>query len=158
MFCHNCGNPDQKSDAYCTRCGLWLHKTGKSLNRTTSPEEKLRAMRSFSGINALMAALAATLLYVAHLGKGGHWSVYVAASFCSVIAVHQAISFFFNLQIQRRLKQNREGKNLAAPLYEPPVPQALPEARPLPFVQPRSVTENTTELLEAVPRRPVRRD
>lgn len=158
MFCQHCGNANQQPDSYCVRCGEWLAKMSTSPTRKSSPEEIMSSLRAFSGINALMALCAAFIIYFFHAGNGAHWSIYVAGAFCCVIAVHQLLSFYWNHELQKRLKKRREIAPAETPLYAPPAPQALPEAHPLPFVQPRSVTEHTTDLLEAIPRRPIRGD
>lgn len=159
MFCPHCGASDQRAEAYCTRCGEWLLPVDGTQRRTSSPQEKMRVMVVFSGINAVMALCSAICLYAAHLGRPDvHWSVYMAAALCLVIGVHQTISFIFNWQIQSRIKQSREEPRETAQLASPATPPALPAARTLPFTSPYSVTENTTDLLDRVPRAPVRRD
>lgn len=156
MFCANCGAAEQSSESYCKQCGQWLTPTG--VERVASPEEKMRTLSSFSGINAIMALVAAILLYAFHLGRDGvHWSVYLAAALCSVIAIHQTISFFFNWQLRQRLTKHRTGDASevqaqgATPLPDAAAPNALPPARPAPLF---GVTEDTTaRLREPVPRK-----
>ena len=153
MFCQHCGNANQQPDSYCARCGEWLAKMSKSPTRKSSPEEIMSSLRAFSGINALMALCAAFIIYFFNAGNGAHSSIYVAGAFCCVIAVHQFLSFYWNHELQKRLKKRREIVPAETPLYSPPPQQALPPARTMPLTQPRSITENTTELLEPVPRK-----
>jgi hypothetical protein len=154
MYCVNCGNPNQRPEAYCTRCGKWLTNSTDKDKRAPSPEERRQTLLAFSGINSVMALIAAILLYANHLGKSdAHWSVYVAAALCCAISIHQAISFCYNWHLQARLKQARQDTPVPGQIAASPGPPALPPAQPLPFATPaQSVTENTTELLTPVDR------
>jgi hypothetical protein len=149
MFCPNCGTADQNSNAYCRRCGLWLSDQNPIKSRTASrPEDKLKAMLIFNGLSAVFALTSAIALYATYLGTPeGKWSVYVAGAFCLVVAVYQTVSFFYALQFRRRFKRGREGSERTIEpkteglQYDGGITAQL-EERP-------SVTENTTELLEA---------
>jgi hypothetical protein len=109
MFCSSCGAADQKPNAYCRRCGQWLIDPDSPRRHSShTPAERMKAMLVFSGVNALFALIAAISLYATYLGRPeARWSVYVAAAFCLVIAVHQTISFFFNLDLRRKFKLDR---------------------------------------------------
>src|SRR5215467_14793045 len=109
MFCPSCGAADQNPDAYCRRCGQWLIDPDSPRRHAShTPAERMKVLAVFSGVNALLALVAAISLYATYLGKpDAKWSVYTAASFCLVIAVHQTISFFFNMQLRRKFKGNR---------------------------------------------------
>jgi hypothetical protein len=112
----------------------------------------MKAMLVFSGVNALFALIAAISLYATYLGRPeAKWSVYVAAAFCLVIAVHQTISFFFNLDLRRKFKLDRAPRRAieSKPDYAVAFPPS-PETGDL--VQAPSVTETTTQLLETDPR------
>lgn len=140
MFCPQCGASDQHSKSYCRRCGEWLAES------STKPEQRMKVMMVFNGLNSLMALLSAIILYATYLGTSeAKWSIYVAAACCSVIAVHQAISFGFALDL--RLRSGRIKKEL------PSDPTGQLEGRDTrQILNLPGVTENTTELLEEAPR------
>jgi hypothetical protein len=88
----------------------------------------------------------------------------LAATFSCVISVHQTISFFFQLELLKRLKRGRMAERSfvdmpADQLKDAPRnPGALRAADTSEFIQsPPSVVEGATERLEPVPRA-VRRD
>ena len=72
------------------------------------------------------------------------WAINLAATFCLIISVYQTLSFLFALNLRSRLKQGHEtpAKIGSRSLLE------LKEADNAAFLQPHTVTENTTELLE----------
>jgi hypothetical protein len=156
MFCSNCGAGEQSADAYCKRCGEWIYDA-KSLKKRSSatPEDKMKTILVFDAISAVFALLSSIALYANHLGKPGvNWSVYVAAAFCLSISVYQTINFFYLLQLRRRLKRGRaDAGNVPGEIANNERP-ALNAADTKDFVNVRSVTENTTELLDPVPRIP----
>jgi len=108
-------------------------------------------MLVFSGVNALFALIAAISLYATYLGRPeAKWSVYVAAAFCMVIAVHQTISFFFNLDLRRKFKLDRAPRREIE--SKPDYVALSPSPDTGDLVQAPSVTETTTQLLETAPR------
>lgn len=161
MYCPRCGGENRQAEGYCTHCGEWLPeldaRTRPHRRGPRTPEQKMRVMMVFSALNAAFALFSSISLYATYLGRSdAQWSVYVAASFCLVIAVHQTLSFIFNLQIQRRLKNARATNDTAPALSEKPrQAPSLSAADTSQFINARggSVTEHTTELLDAVPRR-----
>ena len=154
MFCPNCGAADQKPNAYCKRCGEWLaNKKSFSGRGASKPEERMTAMIVFNGLSALLALFSAIALYATYLGTPeAKWSVYTAGACCIVIAVHQMLSFAFALEFKLRLK--RGSANTRPALGSEPGGRvaALGSGDTTQLVNARGVTENTTELLEAVPR------
>ena len=167
MFCPTCGAGEQRADAYCTRCGQWLQDANAAqghwhpvFRRARTPEQRMRMMLVFNAMDAALALAAMILLYSTQAGRAEQQPhVFLAAAFCIVIAAHQIISLIINLKIQRRLKRARDekaaealaaGTNATAAGATPALNAADAEL----FINARgSVTENTTELLEAVPRR-----
>jgi hypothetical protein len=148
MYCPNCGNPDQNPNAYCRRCGQWLidQKTGS--HPRNAPEDRMKVMIVFNGLSALFALVSAIVLYATYLGKPeAKWSIYVAGAFCSVIAVHQTISFFFALSLLLRRRQARMDAPRSAGSIEEKIVLPLGGARTEHLVDEPSVTEKTTELL-----------
>ena len=158
MFCMHCGAGSQRPDAYCTRCGEWLpdaHLPAARRRHSKTPAEKMSMMLTFSAINAALALFSSVALYATYLGRDeARWSIYVAAAFCLVIAVHQTISLVLNVQLRRRLARGRATLSAAqsATRADAPAARALDAADDRPFADLRSVTEKTTELLAEVPR------
>lgn len=136
MFCSNCGAAEQSAKTYCRQCGTWIG--------TGPPEERLGVMILFNLLSAVFAAAAAVVLYLTNLGNPSHWSVYVAATLCMNIAVYQILSFFFALNLRKRLRQGKSSNLELGPGKQ----HELPAADTSQFIRPVAVTENTTELLE----------
>jgi hypothetical protein len=154
MFCPRCGTADQSPNAYCKRCGEWLaDKKSFSGRGASKPEERMTAMIIFNGLSALLALFSAIALYVTYLGTPeAKWSVYVAGACCIVIAIHQMLSFAFALELKLRLKRGHTNTRPAIASEAGGSLAALGSGETTQFVDKRSVTEDTTELLEAVPR------
>ena len=154
MFCPNCGIADQSPKAYCKRCGEWLaDKKSFSGRGASKPEERMTAMIIFNGLSALLALFSAIALYATYLGTPeAKWSVYVAGACCIVIAIHQMLSFAFALEFKLRLKRGRTDTRPAIASEAGGSVAALGSGEATQFVDARTVTEDTTELLEAVPR------
>jgi hypothetical protein len=149
MFCVHCGAAEQTEKAYCKRCGKWLG--------AAPPEKRMIVTLVFSAISAVFGAASAIALYATFLGtKAAPAAVYVAAAFCCVISVHQTISFFFQLELLRRLKQSRGVSESSAVDRQfnqhAPVARALGAQDTSAFIRQPSVVEGTTELLEKVSR------
>lgn len=163
MFCPTCGAGEQRADAYCTRCGQWLTDANAAqghwhpvFRRARTPEQRMRLMLVFNAMDAALALAAAILLFSTQAGRGEALAhVFIAAAFCIVIAAHQIVSLIINLKIQQRLKRARDEKAaeaLASGAHAGGAPALnAGDAGLFAGVQ-GSVTENTTELLEAVPR------
>lgn len=154
MFCPNCGAADQSPSAYCKRCGEWLADK-KSFGRrgASKPEERMTVMIVFNGLSALLALFSAIALYATYLNTPeAKWSIYVAGACCLVIAIHQMLSMAFALELKLRLKRSHTNAQQAIELEEGGGGAALGSGKTTQFVEAPLVTENTTELLEAVPR------
>jgi hypothetical protein len=160
MFCPKCGKGEQSPNAYCRACGEWLPdltKRGIKSFGGDSPEESLNISLFLSAMTTVVAFILGVLLYINYLGKPGvSWIIYVTAAFLLAIAGWQASNFYVGLKLSRNLARRR-GNNFAAQSNELNdalrANAALPAADASQFISPPgSVTENTTELLEAVPR------
>lgn len=137
MYCSNCGASEQTPKTYCRHCGTWIG-TGR-------PEERIIVMIVFNALSALFAAIAAIVLFVTQSGRlSATWAINLAATFCLIISVYQTLSFLFALNLRSRLKQ---GQGTPAQIESSRVLE-LKEADNAAFIQPHTVTENTTELLE----------
>jgi hypothetical protein len=154
MFCPACGAADQSPNAYCKRCGEWLADKKSFGGRGASkPEERITAMIVFNGLSALLALFSAIALYATYLNTPeAKWSVYVAGACCLVIAIHQMVSLAFALELKLRLKRGHTDAGQAIVSEAVDSVAALGSGKTTQFVDARSVTENTTELLEPVPR------
>lgn len=138
MYCSHCGAPEQNSKTYCRQCGKWIG--------SAPPEERLTVMIVFNALSAVFAAASAIALFVTYLGKASaQWSIYLAATFCLIISVYQTLSFFFALDLRRRLKMGQKENSSLGPRRQA---DELPPGDTSNFVGLTSVTENTTELLE----------
>jgi len=117
-------------------------------------------MAVFSAVSTVFGAASAIALFSTFLGtRGVPPAVYVAATFCTIISVHQMISLFFTLGLLQRLKQGRSQDQPAvsgrqADQHVRPGQQAgaLGAADQSAFIAPLSVSESTTELLEPAAR------
>jgi hypothetical protein len=102
----------------------------------------------FNALSAVFALVSVITLWATYLGsQDAKWSIYLAGAFCIVIAVHQAISFAFALELKRRLGRGRvrpEADGDAAPRQSVGV---LESRDPGKIVDMPSVTEGTTDLL-----------
>ena len=154
MFCPNCGAASQSPNAYCKRCGEWLADKKSFGGRGASkPEQRMTSMIVFNGLSAVLALFSAIALYATYLNTPeAKWSVYVAGACCFVIAIHQMISMAFALELKLRLKRGQADAEPPVPIKVGAPPAALGQGETTEFIDPSSVTENTTEMLEAVPR------
>lgn len=76
----------------------------------------------------------------------------LSAATCSVIAVHQTISFFFTLGIRQRFKRGRAGSDPAIQSGQERVMEHCGNGETTRLVDGTSVTEKTTDLLEVAQR------
>src|SRR5215510_15847461 len=121
MYCNHCGAGEQVSKSYCRQCGKWIG--------TGPPEERLLVTIIFNALSALFALVAAMLLFATNPGL---WTISLAATFCLIITVYQTLSFFFALNLRRRLKVGRAGEQQN--LIQSSTIEALPEADTSRFV------------------------
>lgn len=140
MFCTSCGAGEQSSQTYCRKCGKWIG--------VAPPDERLTVMIVFNALSALFGIVSAIALWLTYIGRDTNamWSIYVAFTFCLVISVYQIVSAFFAVNLRRHLKQGQ--KSVVSELRDARVTNELPPADLSHAVPVRSVTENTTELLE----------
>jgi hypothetical protein len=151
MFCPNCGAADQNSSAYCRQCGEWLVDQKAARRHGSKPEDQMKVMLVFNGLSAVFALVSAIALYATYLGTPeAKWSVYLAGAFCSVISVHQTVSFLFAFGLRQKFKRGRGGTGRS--LESKAEGRALLDsANTAPMINAPSVTEKTTELLEPSP-------
>ena len=154
MFCPACGAADQSLNAYCKRCGEWLaDKKSFGGGGASKPEQRITTMIVFNGLSGLLALFSLIALYATSLNTPeAKWSVYVAGACCGVITIHQLISCAFALELKLRLKRSHTDARKAIELEAGDSVAALASGKTTQLVESPLVTENTTELLEAVPR------
>jgi hypothetical protein len=152
MFCPDCGAAEQSPNAYCKRCGQWLsdQKFLKS-KRANTPEKRMKTMVVFNALSAVFSLASAIALYTSIGTPGAKAAMLVAGAFCSVIAVHQTISFFLTLQLMQRFKRGRGDTKQLDKSDDKPSIVSLNSGKTAEFINGRSVTENSTELLEVTP-------
>ena len=153
MFCPSCGAGEQSPNAYCKRCGQWLADQVSGRGRTAkTPAEKMKVMLVFNGLSAMFALCSAIALYASIDTPHAKVAMLVAGAFCGVIAVHQMVSFFFTLQLRQRFNRGRGDSAQAIGSAAGGRVASLSSGQTTEFISAQSVTENSTELLEAVPR------
>lgn len=160
MFCPKCGKDEQMPESYCRQCGEWLPdfaKRGVKSFGGDSPEESLNISLFLSAMSSIVALLLAVWMYATYLGRPGvPGIIYVTAAFLLAIAGWQASNFYVGWKLSQKLARRRKGDFTAQSNELNDARQAnasLPPADDSQFIRPRaSVTENTTELLEPVPR------
>jgi hypothetical protein len=155
MFCPHCGTGEQSADAYCKRCGEWLPSM-KGLVRHgfggTTPEQNLRTLLWLTACSAATALVLAIIFFVTDAGAANQgFLLRLARSFFFVIALWQFSILYIGYNLQQRLKKGRSG-GTTPELGEEQKTPALGAADFTQYPQ-ATVTENTTELLDAVPRR-----
>lgn len=114
----------------------------------------MKVMMIFNGLNSVMALLSAIILYTTYLGTPeAKWSIYVAAACCSVIAVHQAISFGFALDLRLRASRTRKETTPTDESVNTEPRGRIDGRDTRHIIDLPSVTENTTEIFREAPRR-----
>lgn len=146
MFCSTCGAGDQSPNAYCKRCGQWL--ADQKPRRT--PEEKMKAMLVLGGLSAMFALFSAIILFASIGTPHAKTAMLLAGAFCSVIAVRQTILVILAIQFKQRFKRGGGDSKRTIELETGSSVTALGSDETTEFINARSVTENTTELLDAV--------
>lgn len=157
MFCSNCGAESRSVNAYCKRCGEWLPdlKSSRAKWGGETPAQHVTVMLFLNGFSALAALFSAIILYATHLGgeSGMPWPVALTAALCISISAWQISAFLIGLKLRRRLQRGRGEIESQAVLDERRGQPSLNAGDTSQFVNSRSITENTTELLTPVPER-----
>lgn len=152
MFCPKCGADAQNAESYCTRCGEWLPDldsiTRPGLFRKRTREEKIRKMRILEAISAGLALTAAALIFAVIRGGADTQLLFLSVVCCLLIAVYQIVNFYLGSTLQKKIDQSR----LKVETLQPKNAEQLGSGESTPFVNARSVVENTTKHLDAVPR------
>ena len=157
MFCPKCGAGDQTADSYCKRCGEWLPDmtalARPGLFRKRTREEKIRKMRILEAISAGLSLTSAAIIF-SILATGRNTELLFLAAICGVVvAVYQVVNFYLGYNLQRRIDQSREDSTPQVSLPADNRLGQLNSADTSQIAQMHSVVDNTTELLDPVPRK-----
>ena len=154
MFCPKCGADAQSAESYCKRCGEWLPDIDAlvrpRLFRKWTREDKIRKMRVLEAVSAGLSLIAAAIIISILAGGGNTQLLFLATFCCLLVAAYQVVNFYLGYKLQQRVDQSRAGTDEIA-AAEKGV-RVLTSADATPFVAGHSVIENTTELLEPIPR------
>lgn len=157
MFCPKCGAGDQTGESYCKRCGEWLMDLDSlakpGLFRKKTRDEKIRKMRSLEAVSAGLSLTAAAII-IGIISTGRNIEMLPLAAFCSIlVAVYQGVNFYLGYKLQHRIDQSRADNTAELDMPGETQVRELQSAAASRFVDPHSVVDNTTELLESIPRR-----
>lgn len=155
MFCPKCGVDDQSAESYCKRCGEWLPDLDAirrpGLFRKRTREQKIRKMRVLEAVSAGLSLTSGAII-ISVLAAGTDVQLLnIAVVCCVVVAVYQMVNFSLGYKLQRRIDQSRSEHPNEIKAAEKEVGR-LSAADTTQFVNRASVVENTTELLEPLPR------
>ena len=170
MFCPNCGKSEQSADSYCRNCGQFLtDMSGKSylINKIlggSTPDTQVKVNLTINIATTLISILLLGFLngYYDSLyertGQSPPPVIYLVYIFLGLVSAWQFLSFLINLRLQRKLS----GRGQAIAPAEQSVDQeavshgatqkSLPEAN-FEGIAPASVVEDTTKILNKVPRK-----
>ncbi|MBD0327523.1 MAG: hypothetical protein ICV68_13890 [Pyrinomonadaceae bacterium] len=125
MFCPQCGADDQKVDAYCKRCGVWLPDMPGVVRRALwgqgiKPEQKIKMMLIWQALSFFLALSSAIALFASGSSTGNSKKlVYTVAWMCLSIAGLQLDSFFVALRMRQNFKHSRsDAERAIKPLAE----------------------------------------
>lgn len=155
MFCPKCGAEGQSAESYCKRCGEWLPDLDAirrpGLFRKRTREEKIRKMRVLEAVSAGLSLTAGAIIISVVAAGTNVQLLNIAVICCVVVAVYQMINFYLGHKLQQRIDQSRSEHPDEIKAVEKEVGR-LNAADTTQFVNRASVVENTTELLEPLPR------
>lgn len=156
MFCPKCGAGDQRAESYCRRCGQWLPDIDAPkqprLFRKRTPEEKIKKMRILEVISAVLAFTSAAIIFSVLSGSRDTSLLNLAGICCIVIAVYQAVNFYFGYTLQPKRNRGQAPEGRGAERRTDKLQRSLDSHTEERFIEMPTVTENTTEVL--MPRRP----
>ena len=155
MFCPKCGADAQSAESYCKRCGEWLPDIDAlvrpRLFRKRTREDKIRKMRVLEAVSAGLSLISAAIIISILAGAGDTQLLFLATFCCLLVAAYQVVNFYLGYKLQQRVDQSRADGTAEIEAAEKGV-RVLSSAAATPFGAGHSVIENTTELLEPIPR------
>ena len=156
MFCPKCGADAQSAESYCKRCGEWLPDIDAlarpRLFRKWTREQKIRKMRVFEAVSAGLSLTSAAIIISILTGGGDTQMLFLAAFCCLLVAAYQVVNFYLGYKLQQRVDQSRADRPDEIKAEAEKRVRVLSPADATPFAGGRSAVEDTTELLEPVPR------
>lgn len=170
MYCPNCGKGEQTPDAYCRNCGEYLADISDKfylINRIlgiSTPEKQVGASLTIDLLTSIASALLLVFLMgyfdgrYARTGETAPTIIYLVYFFLALVSVWQFLSFIIGLNLKAKLSGKKEGavpvnsSVNASALLSGAVQKSLPQADSENIV-PASVTEDTTKILDKVPRK-----
>ena len=155
MFCPKCGAGDQIAESYCKSCGEWLPdfnvRGWKGFFRKPSREERIKKIRSLEAVSAGLSLTSAAII-IGFISTGRNGQLLFLAAFCALlVTVYQVVNFYLGYKIQHRIDRSRVDNVIHVPSSNET--RELRSADAAQFVDPPSVVENTTDLLEPIPRK-----
>ena len=156
MFCPGCGADNQRVESYCKRCGEWLPDIDalvhRRLFRKLTRDEKIEKIRVLEAVSAGLSLTATAIIISILMGSGDTQMLFLAAFCCILVAVYQTINFYLGYKLQQNIDRTRAESTDQIEAKAGHRVKALSAADEAQLVDRPSVTENTTELLEPVPR------
>jgi hypothetical protein len=170
MYCPNCGKGEQAPDTYCRSCGEYSVDFSDKfylINRVlgiSTPEQQVRVNLTIDLLTSIASALLLIFLIGyfdgrhARTGESAPTIIYLVYLFLSLVSVWQFLSFIIDLNLKSKLSGKKEG---TAPVHlsvdestlsSGTVQKSLPQAG-ADYIVPASVTEDTTKILDQVPRK-----
>jgi hypothetical protein len=113
-------------------------------------------MRVLEAVSAGLSLTSAAII-MSILAGGDSQLLFLAVFCCLLVAAYQVVNFYLGYKLQQRVDQSRANNADDINAVAKKRVQALNAADTTPFVSGHSVVENTTELLEPIPRE-VKRD
>lgn len=106
MFCPTCGNPDQKADSYCRRCGVLLPDLTKTSKPKNTPEQHVIVNTVLSTMTIAACFTFAILLWVM-LGfrENTHPLIYVTASMLLAMGIWHIQALWRILQLKKHIRK-----------------------------------------------------
>ena len=156
MFCSKCGGADQTPDSYCRQCGEWLPDlasgSGGRFRRSTR-EQRVMRMRLMQFLSVGLS-IASAIMILVYLKIDDDKQLLRIALVCGfVVAIYQIISLSIGYKVLTP-KVDRIDEQATAIADNTQASQAfLQAADSTEFLKPDSVVENTTELLDRIPKR-----
>lgn len=162
MFCPKCGTGQQQADAYCKRCGEWLSDVKGGKRRNQSPEQRLKTISILSGVSAVFSLFSTFVLYSIFFGGNRTGIIAAAAAFSLVVFIYQLFTAVSSVNLYLRLRRGRGAAHSEIQSNTGELNSAhggiLRAANTGEMIPPPSVTEQTTVLLQPIPRKGGRRE
>ena len=170
MFCPNCGKGEQTPDTYCRNCGELLTDFSSKFSLMSkvlgvnTPEKQLSVNLTISLVTAIISSILLVLLksfsdaVSARTQASPPLIIYLLYLFLGLTAVWQFISFIIGLNLKSKLS-GRKSKKVSTDLRANENTISSAQAKEflppgdIENIVPASVTEDTTKILDKLPRK-----